>query len=252
MVKPFNNFLLMLQMLTRIPIPLELDCSQDHFKKGALFLPIVGVIIGGIQWGVYFILSRILPPAIVAAIIVMVGVIITGGLHVDGLGDTCDGFFAFKGKDKIIEIMKDSRVGTFACIAIFSDLLLKIIAITYCIEYKLHLVILVAPILSRFAINLISLIGKPAKKTGSGNLFVGNMSKYIVMFSACITVALSWLFLGFDETVITMLITIFIVVLFNFYSDRKIGGLTGDLLGATNELVEIVVLLVNIAIVYNL
>jgi adenosylcobinamide-GDP ribazoletransferase len=167
---------------------------------------------------------------------------------VDGLGDTCDGFYAFKGKDRIIEIMKDSRIGSYACIAIVVDILLKVSSLTYIIENKLGFIIILAPIIGRLSIIFISLIGKPAKSTGSGNLFIGNMNRIIVFFAALLSFAISMILIGVTNSVIIFLISFIVTILVNKYSESKINGITGDLLGANNELVEIFVLITYIAI----
>lgn len=249
MQKILNNFLLMLQFLTRIPVNKSLNCELVNFRRGALYLPVVGFIIGSIQWAVYFLLNKVFPPTITAIFVVISGILVTGALHVDGLGDTCDGFFAFKGRERIIEIMKDSRIGTFACIAIIADIALKITATTYLIQDGLSLVIIVSPMVGRFAIVLVSFIGKPAKSSGSGNLFIGNMSIYIVLATAVSAFGLSLVLIGIKAAVIVMAAAFITTFLSNKYSESKIGGLTGDILGANNELVEAAVLLICVAAV---
>lgn len=238
----------MLQFLTRIPININLECKQDNFKKAAFYLPIIGLIVGGIEWSVYYILNIFLPADINAVLVFIISVLVTGALHIDGLGDTCDGFYAFKGKDRIIEIMKDSRIGSYACIAIVVDILLKVSSLTYIIGNKLGFIIILAPIIGRLSIIFISLIGKPAKSTGSGNLFIGNMSKTIVFFAGLLSFAISVILIGISNSAIIFLISIIVTILVNKYSESKINGITGDLLGANNELVEIFVLITYIAI----
>ncbi|MFL0267288.1 adenosylcobinamide-GDP ribazoletransferase [Candidatus Clostridium radicumherbarum] len=238
----------MLQFLTRIPVNINLECKQDNFKKAAFYLPIIGLIVGGIEWTAYYILNIFLPANINAVLVFIMSVLITGALHIDGLGDTCDGFYAFKGKDRIIEIMKDSRIGSYACIAIVVDILLKVSSLTYIIENKLGFIIILAPIIGRLSIIFISLIGKTAKSTGSGNLFIGNMSRTIVIFAALLSFVISIILIGVTNSAIIFLISFIVTVLVNKYSESKINGITGDLLGANNELVEIFVLITCIAV----
>lgn len=248
MNKYINDFLLMLQFLTRIPININLNCDKENFRRGALFLPIVGFVVGGLQWIIYYLLHRILPSNIAAVLIVLTAVIVTGALHIDGLGDTCDGFFAFKGKDRIIEIMKDSRIGSFGTIAVVMDLLLKVMAISFIVDNNLSAAVIVAAVVGRFSIVFISYISKPAKNTGSGNLFIGNMNKIIVFVSALLTIAISALLLGLRISIIIFIGTVTLTFLFNKYSESKIGGTTGDILGANNELIEILSFIIVIAI----
>lgn len=241
-----NDFILMLQFLTRIPINCNLQCEKEDFRRGAAFLPIIGLLIGLIQWLIFYIFFYMLRINLSATLTlcILTAPIITGGLHIDGLGDTCDGFFSCKGKDRIIEIMKDSRIGTFACIAILGDILLRYSLLPDCIIKGSCLILIVAPVIGRFSIVFLSTIGKNAKPTGSGNLFIGNMGKIEVTIASVITLVITIIMLGVRNAVFILLSAIILTTLFNMFCKSKIGGITGDSLGANNELVEILVLFV--------
>lgn len=243
----FLAFLLMLQFLTRIPININLPCELENFKKGVSFLPVVGSIIGLIQFMTFSLLKILLPMDICAVLTVAVGVVITGAIHIDGFGDTCDGFFAFKTSDRIIEIMKDSRIGTYACIAIILDILIRVFSIKAIGELNLLHGILLAPIISRTLLAFLFSIGKTAKAKGTGNFFIGNCGKkeVIIAFLICLIITLP--IIGVIKGIIIIAFLIMMVLLFNMYCKSKIGGLTGDTLGAANELMEILSLLIIIA-----
>ena len=244
-----NDFLLFFQFFTRIPINKSLNCDKENFRRGSIFFPVVGLFIGIIQWTVYYMLIKVLPVNITAIFVVIIPIVITGGLHVDGLGDTCDGFFSFKGdKYKIIEIMKDSTVGTYATIAIVFDMLARYAAVCAIIEMNLPLILIATPIIARFTVVFISFIGKNAKETGSGNIFIGNIDIKRVMISGIITIAFGTLLIGFNKSVILILSALLLSFLFNKFCESKITGLTGDSLGANNELVEILTMILFIAI----
>lgn len=243
-----NNFLLMVQFMTRLPVNLSLPCESENFKKGAVMLPLVGLIIGGLQWIVFFLLIKILPLKVTAAIVVLTGVLITGALHIDGLGDTCDGFYAFKGKDRIIEIMKDSRIGTYACLAIVFDILLKFSGIASLSYTDKGMIIIAVPVISRAAQVFLFSIGRTAKSTGSGNLFIGNVGKTEAVTALAAAFLITLPLLGMKIVILLFIAAIAVTLSFNFYCDKKIGGLTGDTLGANNELVEIAILLMYLAI----
>ncbi|MCM8710058.1 adenosylcobinamide-GDP ribazoletransferase [Clostridium sp. SYSU_GA19001] len=244
MYKYTNDFLLMLQFLTRIPININLNCEKDNFRKGAVFLPIVGFIVGGLQWIIYYLLNKVLPNNIIAVIMVITAVMVTGALHIDGLGDTCDGFFAFKGKDRIIEIMKDSRIGSFGAIAVSADLLMKVMAISYILDSSFAAAVIAAAVMGRFSIIFISYISKPAKSNGSGNLFIGNMNRIIVLISGLLSFGINIVLLGLKISLIIFSAVVILTFLFKKYCENKIGGATGDILGANNELVEILTLII--------
>ncbi|MCT8978164.1 adenosylcobinamide-GDP ribazoletransferase [Clostridium sp. CX1] len=242
MKRIIQNLLLMVQFLTRIPVNLNLPCEKEDFKRGAIFLPVVGFIIGAIQWGIYELFIRILPLEPTIVIILLAGIIVTGALHLDGLGDTCDGFFAFKGNDRIIEIMKDSRIGSYACIAVIFDLLFKY-ALFSSIAPSFPIGIIVVPIISRFTTVFIITIGKNAKKTGSGNLFVENVGKLQLFISFLLTTGILILMMNAIHVIILLFAGVVFTAIFNEFSKSKIGGITGDILGANNELVEILTLI---------
>ena len=244
-----NDLLLFFQFFTRIPINKSLNCEKENFRRGSIFFPVIGLFIGILQWLVFYFLMKVLPVNITALFVVMVPIVITGGLHVDGLGDTCDGFFSFKGdKNKIIEIMKDSTIGTYACIAIVFDMLTRYVAICTIIEMNLPLILIATPVIARFTVVFLSFIGKNAKETGSGNIFIGNIDMKRIVITGITTIILGTLLLGLSKSIILIASGLDLSFLFNQFCESKITGLTGDCLGANNELVEILVMILFVAI----
>lgn len=243
MKKVLNNFLLMVQFLTRININRSLDCQEENFKWGSIFMPVIGLVIGGIQWILYKLLINILPINISVTTVILAGIVLTGAMHMDGFGDMCDGFFAFKGRDKIIEIMKDSRVGTYSCIAIVMDILFKYNLLCYIVQ-GFSAAIIVAPVISRLSTLFLVAVGKPAKSTGTGNLFIDavNISQFFIGTLITAGILLFVVAINPEYSVLLMILAIMISFVFYLYCRRKIGGLTGDLLGANNEIIEISIL----------
>ena len=167
------------------------------------------------------------------------------------LGDTCDGFFSLKGdKYKIIEVMKDSSVGTYATIAIVFDMLARYAAVTTIIGMNLPLILIATPIIARFTVVFISFIGKNAKATGSGNIFIGNIDVKRLVISGVIAILLGTLLIGIKTSVVLIIPALVLSFLFNKFCESKITGLTGDSLGANNELVEILTMIIFVAINY--
>jgi adenosylcobinamide-GDP ribazoletransferase len=101
-----------------VPINKSLPCENEDYKNSAIFFWLIGLLIGLCQYLLFIVLEKIIPINFVVISIIRFEILITGALHMDGFGDTCDGFFAFKGKDRIIEIMKDRRISAFGCIGI--------------------------------------------------------------------------------------------------------------------------------------
>ena len=244
MKRYFENFLLMLQVLTRIPINKSLPCENTDFKRGSNFFVIVGLVIGLIQFVVYSFLIKFFSLDIAVIFIIIIDIFVTGGFHIDGFGDTCDGFFATKGKDKIIDIMKDSRIGTFACIGIIINLLIKFIGYTTVLNNTTSYIIILLPMISRVSIVLISYIGKSAKEIGSGNLFIKTVTFNEVIINYLLFILMAIFMVDLKRLFIMLLTSIITTILFNKYCNSKIDGITGDSLGANNELVMLILLII--------
>lgn len=113
------------QFLTRLPVKAELDFSPDLLKRSASYYPLVGVVIGIIVWGFAALASMVLPPLPCAILTLVVWVWLTGGLHLDGWMDAADALFSYRSRERMLEIMKDSRVGAMGVIACVLLLMLK-------------------------------------------------------------------------------------------------------------------------------
>ena len=106
-----RSFVLMLGFFARIPVP-QIEYTEERYIKGIPLLPFVGAVSGGLLLCVYQ-LSRWLPMPVTALALFLAYLLITGGLHLDGLGDSCDALFSGRDREKMLEIMKDSRSGSF-------------------------------------------------------------------------------------------------------------------------------------------
>lgn len=235
----FNNFLLLFQFITRIPVNISLACEKENFRKATLYFPVVGAILGAIEYFVFYITALWLPLPMVSIITVIVGIMITGGLHMDGLGDTCDGFFSFRSRERIIEIMKDSRVGSFGVIAMIIDIAIKVLGIYYIGIKSMDYMIIVIPMISRLFTVFIALIGKTAKKDGTGNLYIGNTNSIYFIGAIILTLLIGSLFFNVKYILMLLLGGFIVTVLFNSFCNSRIGGHSGDTLGANNEIVEL-------------
>lgn len=234
-----NAFLLMVQVLTRIPVHKSLSFNEKSLRTGANFFTLIGLMIGMCQIGLLLASAKILPPAFSAILLSLFEIMVTGAYHLDGFADTCDGFFAVKGdsgKEKILEIMRDSRIGTFAAIAIGVDLLIRYRGILYLTEASSFLSLVLLPMSGRFAIVLLCMIGRPAKATGSGNLFINTVTLREAVVNGIFFLAAGALMGLIFEAMLLMGVSFLTVFLFNSWCEKKIGGVTGDSLGAVNEL----------------
>ncbi|PIZ16199.1 adenosylcobinamide-GDP ribazoletransferase [Candidatus Desantisbacteria bacterium CG_4_10_14_0_8_um_filter_39_17] len=243
-----KRFLIALQFLTIIPVKVK-DVDEKDSAKSAAFFPVVGIVIGILLVLFYAVLSQLMPAMPADVFVIIFWIFITGVLHLDGLADTMDGFYASTQKEKILKVMEDTSTGAKGVAALIILLLFKF-ALLSNIEgaAKIYSLIL-APTISRYSMFIAIASSSPARKEGMGKLFIGKTGLAELIFSSIIMVLIcltSWFLplgqikmLGFIAVAVAVIITLTFVR----YCNYKIGGMTGDTLGALNEIVEVAVLL---------
>lgn len=234
-----KKFLTALGFLTIIPVKYKLK-GEEEFALSMVYFPLVGLLIGMILVFINFILNLIFPKIVVDALILIILIILTGSLHIDGFADTCDGFFSFKSKDEILNIMKDSRMGMFGLVGVISLILLKFASL-YSLNYEAKsYALLLAPVFGRFAMVFITRIGKFARE-GLGELYVKYINKKIVLITSLITVIITIivsLLLHRWKGIFIIPVVLLVCIAIKNYSKKKIDGITGDVIGAAGELTE--------------
>ena len=233
-------FLVGLQFLTRIKVVNQTAWTVEDFGKSVAFFPLIGLVIGIVLYGLYLLLLPVAPPFLLAVLLVFAEFIITGGLHADGLMDTVDGIFSGRLPERMLEIMKDSRVGSNGVVAFVFLVLLKIAFLLALPAEKMQLALLAMPIISRFAM-VISIKKFPyARKEGMGKSFALYSSKQALRQSFIFTIA-PCLYFRYDY-IILVGIGMLVALLMNRYIQKKIGGVTGDTYGAVTECSELIIL----------
>lgn len=240
-----KRFLGMLMFLTRIPIKADVGFDKD-FHKGMKFFTLIGVLLGGGYITLSFLLLKVLEVKLSSIILMAIVILLTGGLHLDGLADSFDGLYSYRSKEKILEIMKDSRVGTNGLLAIFIYLLLKINLFELFFENKILIPIFFMPILGRLSIVIAAYKAKSPRKDGMGNIFIGKVSNFTLVINVFIFIFLNIIFILNCYDYCFLLINLsFLVLLFLFVKLIKIyvygiiDGITGDILGCICELSEL-------------
>ena len=236
-----------MQFMTRLPIPVDTGIDEE-FHKGMIYFPVVGLVVG-IFYYMIGLASQEVFNTYIATIMILIGeVILTGGLHLDGLGDTFDGLYSYRDKERILEIMKDSRLGTNALLAILLVLLLKAGFIYALLEQGLLWIILLMPVVARSMQVVACYKTKTPREKGMGNLFIGKVSmSYLIgtLFVMSVIAAIVMLIVGeitFLSIVMqlgSVLLLIIAVRLFIRSIYKKIDGITGDILGCICELAEL-------------
>jgi adenosylcobinamide-GDP ribazoletransferase len=212
------------------------------------WFPLVGLIIGAILAGLDFLLAPVLPDLPATALVLVAWVALTGGLHLDGFVDCCDGLLVAKPAEQRLEIMKDSRVGAFGVIGVVCLLLVKFSALVTLAPGDRLGWLLVVPTLSRWTMVWAAWRYPLARRDGFAAWFRAGLSWPHVLVAGSTALAVALLIgrlAGLGSFAAIWLFTI----LFAIWVQRRIPGLTGDVYGALNELAEVVGLLFVILVV---
>lgn len=262
-----NNFLWALTFLTVVPIDREGRIQPDACGSVVVWFPVVGFCIGIFLSMIYFAVSCLFPPLVACALVILASVIVTGALHLDGFADTCDGIWGGWNKDKRLEIMRDSRIGSFGAIGLICLLGFKYVALLSIGEIYVsdkspftalvrgvccfgshglgsaYIALLIMPVVGRWAqVCAAGLSAYARNEAGTGRFVLDNTSVKQVVCTAFLPVLLLWLFCSLRGLVVFAIILIFTLG-WIWYIKKKIGGMTGDTLGATNEIAEMLFLL---------
>ncbi len=236
MVRPLITAI---RTLTILPVP---GRDTDNFSSSVPFFPVVGFILGGVVYGLLRGANGLgLDPLIAVIIVLAVETVLTGALHIDGLGDIADGFGSRKSKEDILTIMKDPRMGAFGVCAIVFAILIKVTCWYHLVIMDKFLIIIFSLVFARCVQSLYVILLPNARKNSIAAPFSesGIFNKISAITSIVASIALSNYFLGLYSTVLYSVSVISIAVLFGIFCIRKINGITGDCIGAVSELSEI-------------
>ena len=223
------------------------NSNLEITAKYMYIFPIVGVLIGLIIGSFALGLSLFLEPLIVALLVVAGLAIITGIHHTDGLADFADGLMTKGNKEKKLKSMKDVSTGTAGIISIVLYVVGMILALSLMQGFQLFTAILLSEILAKFAMVLQAALGKSAV-TGSNSPFVQIMKDKKRLFLASTITIIPVIVLGGTIGAIAFAVAISITFFIVAISTRSFGGITGDVLGATNELTRLSSLIVFVSI----
>lgn len=249
-----KTFLLALQFLTIIPVKISAkgefvsgeksEMEGKDFGASLLYFPIVGLIIG-LLLSLGALSLFFLPTLVRAAAILIISIFITGGIHLDGFADTCDGFYGNKPVEKVLEIMRESRIGAMGAIGIVSLLLLKFSVMASLQEAYLWKILIVMSVFSRWSQCFACNTARYARQAGKAKYFVEHSRKRDLLIGGIFTLALSLLLMR-SKGFILFFLSIIPVSLFIRRIKSKIAGMTGDTIGAVNEIAEVCVLLLGL------
>lgn len=235
-------YIITLQFLTIIPLPFSFEWKKDDLGRSTALFPLAGLTIGALLAALNWLMSPYLSRPLADALLIVALTAVTGALHMDGLADVCDGIAARGSKERFMEIMKDSRVGAVGAVAIALGLLLKWQALVAVPEAFKWQALLLFPLIARFCQVQTIVFGRSARQDGLGSTIVIGAGKMQLIIAFGLTLAAAWLLMGIHGPML-LAAAMLISGIIRRWFHTKIGGITGDVIGCINELVEIAVLI---------
>jgi adenosylcobinamide-GDP ribazoletransferase len=226
--------------LTRLPVwsgPLR----DEDLGRSLTFFPVVGLVLGLVLTGLASLLGGVLPPTLAAVVLVALLAAVTGGLHLDGVADVFDALGGGRGdKQRMLDIMRDSRIGAHGAAALVLVLIAKVFAVAAVLERRDLICLLAFPAIARWAVTPAIVFFPYARAEGTGRAFSGEARAWEVA-GATVIVAGALVALG-PRLFVPAAGALVAASLLALWLRRRLGGLTGDVYGAAIELGEVVAL----------
>ncbi len=253
LLEQYKELVAAVRFLSTVPVPgsvqlFQVDNVSPRLIMGSAYFPLVGLLLALLLSIVPLIFGPYVPPLVLAALLVIVMVFLTGGLHLDGLMDTCDGLFSGTERERKLEIMRDSRVGSFGVLGGVCILLLKFAVFASLDIQVLPWVLLTVLPVSRWGMVLAVRQFPSARPTGLGMAFRQTVSLPRLFVAALCSLAVALLVAHVAGLILWIAGTL-VAVLIGAWATHHLGGLTGDIYGAIAEVSEVVLLVLFIIIV---
>ena len=240
-------FFAAVQFLTIFPLPASWGGGEQELSRSVAFFPVVGLLIGVLVATLDYGLARIFPQLLSSVFVVIALLGVSGGLHIDGLADTADGFFSSRPREQMLEIMRDSRTGPMGVAAVVCVISMKIAAVASIPSPLRWGTILLIPLAGRCAMVVeMAVLPYVRPEGGLGTVFQRSGSRLHAAGALAALALVGWLataWMGVAAWAASLAVTLILAA----YAYRKIGGLTGDVLGASCEIVEVIPALVAVA-----
>jgi adenosylcobinamide-GDP ribazoletransferase len=229
-------FLLGVQFLTRLPIHMERPEPRE-IASSYYFYPIVGFLIGTAGVLLLHVLMLAFPLSFAVSLVLAFLIWISGGLHEDGLADVADAMGGGWNREQRLTILKDSRIGAFGASALVLVLIAKYSALTAMSLDRLDVALIIAQILGRWAFLPAGYFNRHARE-GIGSEFMKGLNATTVIITTVVS-TIAAILLGRTRGVLALAAAIVIIAIASMYFRRRLGGITGDCLGAIFQFVEV-------------
>jgi len=258
-----RRFTLAVTFLTGLPLPVRGEAGEDDLWGSMAWYPLVGLGLGAVGWGLYEGLGWLAPPLVAAALVVVLLELFTRALHLDGLMDTCDGYFSGAPRERALEIMKDSRSGAMGVFGAIAVILMKVVALASLSRTQAFLPLVLGwsaaralpPLDLRLFAYARAAVAVPDEAAGTGAPFAraaGSGPLVVALTTLAVVAAALGMALGEPAAVAILLMFAFVVPLAaQVPVSRRLGGLTGDVYGMGIELAEAAALVAASAMVWH-
>lgn len=236
-VREWRNLILALGFFTRIPVPSVDNFQESDLNSASKYFPLVGWLIGAIAALVFWLSCQIFTQDIAIILSMIASIYATGAFHEDGLTDAVDGLGGGWEKEQVLTIMQDSRIGSYGAVAIILTLLLKYTALTHLAIWMVPLVLIAGHSVSRLCAVLVIATQSYVKSSGKAKPLATQLSKrdlFIALFFGLLPLVFLNSIYCFALGFVALVWAWFSVVI-----SKRIGGYTGDCLGATQQLTEV-------------
>ncbi|HEX5483330.1 MAG TPA: adenosylcobinamide-GDP ribazoletransferase [Terriglobia bacterium] len=245
----FNLFLLAVEFLTRLPLRRKNPTAPEDLGNASIFFPVVGLLVALGAVGINSALRTRLNRDVVVVLILIYLVLVTGGFHEDALADAADGLGGGWNKDQILTIMHDSRIGSFGALAVTLSLLARFVFLISLPRERFSGFLITAQVLSRWTALPLGHFLRPARgQAGQGARVAGEIGIVSLVVGIVLALGIVWAVLGVSQMIWPVLVTVGVTAASAAYYRSQIGGVTGDCMGATNQIAEAAVYLTGVVL----
>jgi adenosylcobinamide-GDP ribazoletransferase len=234
---------LAVSFLTRLPVGCPAAVDARQLGRSMAWFPLVGLLLGGLLLAADWLLADLLPPLVGNALLLAMLVLVTGALHLDGWADLCDGVGGGRDRAAMLHIMKDSRIGVFGATGLVLLILIKFTALVSLHGEFRPAALLLAPVAGRWAAVLLTVTVPYLRgPEGTAAAFAGHAGRRELLLATLTLLAVAAIVLQWPGMLLAGLLGVAALALAG-WARQRLGGVTGDVLGAAVELLELLTLL---------
>jgi len=248
MIRGWEDFRIAGGFLTIFPVARELPTEPPRLARSMGLFPAVGLTIGLLLVIINWVLAPLVPRGVLDSLLVLMMIVITGGLHLDGMADVIDGLAGSRDRERSLRIMKDSRVGAMGAVSLMMILLLKYVCLHNVPQAVKPAALIFMPAAGRWVQVVLACCAPYVRpEGGTGAAFVDHVGGREFLIAGVTLAAAALVLFGWKGGVLLLILGLAALLLLRYFK-RRLGGVTGDVLGASTELIEVFTLLAVLAL----